>query len=115
MAEVLGIITGLITAGQALESFAHHTRKWKRLSDRLFDVKEGLDVAELALASWKRKFQIEERHRRVYMEVLFGKQGFERISATLGSIALVTRVVRGDINKMIGRALQAQSGRAQHS
>jgi hypothetical protein len=115
MAEVLGIITGLITAGQALESFAHHTRKWKRLSDRLFDVREGLDVAELALASWKRKFQIEERHRRVYMEVLFGKQGFERISATLGSIAIVTRVVRGDINKMIGRALQAQPGRTQHS
>ena len=108
MAEVLGIITGLITAGQALESFAQHTRKWKRLSDRLFDIREGIDVAELALASWKRKFQIEERHRRVYMEVLFGKQGYERISATLGSIALVTRVVRGDINKIIGRALLVQ-------
>lgn len=109
MAEVLGIITGLITAGQALESFAHQLRSWKRLSDRLFDIREGLDVAELALESWKRKFQIEKRHRRVYMEVLFGKQGFERIQATLGSIALVTRVVRGDINKIIGRALQAQS------
>ncbi|KAH4180953.1 hypothetical protein HBI29_132680 [Parastagonospora nodorum] len=105
MAEVLGIINGLTTAGQALERFAHHTRKWKRLSDRLFDIRGGIDVAELALASWKRKFQIEERHRRVYMEVLFGKQGYERISATLGSIALATRVVRGDINRIIGRAL----------
>jgi hypothetical protein len=111
MAEVLGIITGLITAGQALESFAHHTRKWKRLSDRLFDIREGIDVAELALASWKRKFQIEDRHRRVYMEVLFGKQGYERITATLGSIGLVTRVVRGDINKIIGRALLVQKDR----
>lgn len=115
MAEVIGIITGLITAGQALESFAHHTYKWNRLSDRLFDVREGLDVAELALASWKRKFQIEERHPRVYMEVLFGKQGYERISATLGSIALVTRVVRGDINKIIGKALQVQTGKVPHS
>jgi hypothetical protein len=112
MAEVIGIITGLITAGQLLESFAHETRKWKRLSDRLFDIREGLDVAELALASWKRKFQIKERHRRVYMEVLFGKQGCDRITATLGSIAIVTRIVQGDINKIIGRALQAQPGKA---
>ncbi|KAF1920372.1 hypothetical protein BDU57DRAFT_440193 [Ampelomyces quisqualis] len=115
MAEVLGIITGLITAGQVLESFAHQTRQWKHLSHRLFDVREGLDVAELALASWKRKFQIEERHRRIYMEVLFGKQGYERITATLGSIALVTRVVRGDINKIVGKALQARSSRPPHS
>jgi hypothetical protein len=114
MAEVLGIITGLITAGQALESFAHQLRAWKRLADRLFDIREGLDVAELALESWKRKFQIEERHRRVYMEVLFGKRGFERIQATLGSIALVTRVVRGDINKIIGRALQVQTRKTPH-
>jgi hypothetical protein len=115
MAEVIGIITGLITAGQLLETFAHETRKWKHLSDRLFDIREGLDVAELALASWKRKFQIEERHRRVYMEVLFGKQGCDRITATLGSIAIVARIVRGDINKIIGRALQAQPGRPTNS
>jgi hypothetical protein len=115
MAEVIGIITGLVTAGQLLESFAHETRKWKHLSDRLFDIREGLDVAELALASWKRKFQIEERHRRVYMEVLFGKQGCDRITATLGSIAIVARIVRGDINKIIGRALQVQPGKSTNS
>jgi hypothetical protein len=115
MAEVIGIITGLITAGQLLESFARDTRKWRRLSDRLFDIREGLDVAELALASWKRKFQIEERHRRVYMEVLFGKQGCDRITATLGSIAIVARIVRGDINKIIGHALQAQPGKPTNS
>jgi hypothetical protein len=114
MAEVIGIITGLITAGQLLESFALEIRRWKRLSDRLFDIREGLDVVELALASWKRKFQIEERHRRVYMEVLFGKQGCDRIIATLGSIAIITRIVRGDISKIIGRALQAQSGKTPH-
>ncbi|KAL5121155.1 hypothetical protein ACEQ8H_001007 [Pleosporales sp. CAS-2024a] len=112
MAEVVGIISGLITAVQALESFAHQTRKWKRLYDRLFDIREGIDVAELALASWKRKFQIEERHGHVYMEALFGKQGYERIRASLGSIGIVARVVREDINKMIGKALLGQKDRA---
>lgn len=54
MAEVLGILTGLLAVGQALESFAQQTREWKRLSDRLFDIKEGLDCNKLALERWKR-------------------------------------------------------------
>ncbi|KAH7095261.1 hypothetical protein FB567DRAFT_24701 [Paraphoma chrysanthemicola] len=107
MAEVIGILAALFTAGEALESFAHQTRKWKRLSDRLYDIHEGLAVAELALASWKRKYRIEERPIK-YMQVLFGKEGTNRITATLGSISVASRKVRQDINKIVGRALQAR-------
>ncbi|KAH8724564.1 hypothetical protein GQ44DRAFT_617733 [Phaeosphaeriaceae sp. PMI808] len=108
MAEVIGIITGLLTAGQVLGSFAQQTRQWKRLSDRLFDLKEGLELIEIALESWKRKYRIEQRHR-IYMEVLFGKQGCDRITATLGSIGIATKRFRQDVNKIVGQALQARS------
>ncbi|KAF2827724.1 hypothetical protein CC86DRAFT_215334 [Ophiobolus disseminans] len=111
MAEVIGILTGLLAAGQALESFAQQTRKWKRLSDRLFDIREGLDCAELALDRWKRMFDIEEREEhRIYLEVLFGKEGCKRITATLASIESITQRLQEDIGKLIGRALQVRSG-----
>jgi hypothetical protein len=109
MAEVIGIIASLVTAGQMLGGFAHQTRKWKLLSDRLFDLKEGLDDIDFSLVRWKHRYQIEERHRSIYMEVLFGKLGCERITSTLGSIKIITRGIQGDIRKLIGRALHVRS------
>lgn len=109
MAEVLGIITSLLTAGQVLESFAHQTRKWKRLSERLLDICEELYVAEIALHSWKRKFRIEKQPIRVeqrMLQVLFGKPGSEHITMLLGSIASLSKVVQREINKTISRPLQ---------
>jgi hypothetical protein len=91
-----------------LESFAQQTRKWKLLSDRLFDLREGLEDIDFALARWKHRYQVEERHRRIYMEVLFGKQGCERITNTLGSIRIITRDIQEEINKLVGRALQVR-------
>lgn len=111
MAEVIGIISALFTAGQTLETFARQIRKWRRLSDLLFDLREGLDAAEISLQSWQRKYDIQERRPVVYMQVLFGKLGCERIQATLGSIRIVSRTMQRDIDLIVGRALSANPGR----
>lgn len=109
MAEVIGIISGLYTAGQALQNLAQQTHKWRRLSDRLFDIKEGLVVAELTLESWQRKYDILARRPPLYMQVLFGKQGCERLQVTLGSINMTARAIKADINRVIGQALEVRS------
>ncbi|KAF2031869.1 hypothetical protein EK21DRAFT_87691 [Setomelanomma holmii] len=106
MAEVIGILAALFTAGEALDTLAHQTRKRRRLSDRLYDIYEGMIVAELALASWKHRYRIEERPIK-YMHVLFGKEGTSRLTATLGSIGIASKKVRQDINKIVGRGFQS--------
>jgi hypothetical protein len=108
MAEIFGIIASLFTAGQVLEGFAHQIHNWKLLSERLLDLRAGLDDTEIALVQWKHRYQIEERHRRIYMEVLFGKDGCERITSTLESIRIITRAIQGKINKLIDCALQVR-------
>ncbi|KAF3049219.1 hypothetical protein E8E11_006023 [Didymella keratinophila] len=112
MAEVIGIISGLLTAGQTLETFAGQIHRWRRLSDRLFDLREGLDAAEISLQSWEKKYDIQERRPVIYMQILFGKMGCERILSTLGGIKIISKTMQRDIDLIIGRALSARPGRA---
>ena len=112
MAEVIGIISGLLTAGQTLETFARQIHRWRHLSDRLFDLREGLDAAEISLQAWQRKYDIQERRPIIYMQVLFGKPGCERIQSTLGSIRIISKSMQHDIDLIVGRALSARPGRA---
>ncbi|KAF3047718.1 hypothetical protein E8E12_011512 [Didymella heteroderae] len=111
MAEVIGIISGLLTAGQTLETFAGQIHRWRRLSDRLFDLREGLDAAEISLQSWQKKYDIQERRPVIYMQVLFGRMGCERIQSTLGGIKIISKTMQRDIDLIIGRALSARPGR----
>ncbi|KAL6709479.1 Protein spt10 [Coniothyrium glycines] len=111
MAEVIGIIASLYTAGQALHLIAHETHKWRDLSNRLFDLVEGIDVAEATLESWKRKYDVQARRPRSYMRTLFGKHGSERIQATLGSIKIINGNIRNEIDRTIGNALKVRSSK----
>jgi hypothetical protein len=115
MAEVLGILGLLFTSAEILGEFASYTSKWRLLSDRLFDIKEGLDAAELTLKSWQRKYDVQDRRPVIYMHVLFGKPGWERMSQTLGSIRIVSKILKSDIDKVIGRALAAGPARSRNS
>ena len=112
MAEVTGSISGLLTAGQTLETFAHQTYRWRHLSERLLDLSEGLCATEISLQSWQRKYDIQERRPIIYMQVLFGKLGCKRIQATLGNIRAIARTMESDVDLIIGCALTAQPGRA---
>ncbi|KAJ4384680.1 hypothetical protein N0V86_000281 [Didymella sp. IMI 355093] len=112
MAEVIGIISGLLTAGQTLETFASQIHRWRRLSDRLFDLREGLDAAEISLQSWQKKYDVQERRPIIYMQVLFGKMGCERIRLTLGGIKSISKTMQRDVDLIVGRALSARPGRA---
>jgi hypothetical protein len=114
MAEVLGIITGLYTAGQALQSFANQIHRWKRLSERLFDIKEGLEFAELSLDSWQDKFGIQAHRPDLHLRILFGKEGQERIMATLASIHSINRTIRNDIRRVRGIPLKVPSVSSGH-
>lgn len=107
MAEVLGILTAIYTGAGILGDIASYTSKWGLLSDRLFDIKEGLDVAELTLQSWQKKYDIQDRRPLIYMDVLFGRLGRERIQQTLGSIKIFSKTIETDINKVVSRALLA--------
>ncbi|KAF1946616.1 hypothetical protein EJ02DRAFT_393611 [Clathrospora elynae] len=109
MAEVLGVITGLYTAGQALQTFAHQIHKWRHVSERLFDIREGLDVVKVTLESWQYKYDIQAHRPDLHMRILFGKEGFERIQATLGSISIVARTIESDIDRVKGQALKVRT------
>lgn len=111
MAEVLGILSGLYTTGQALELFARQTQRWRLLSDRLFDIREGLDAAELSLDAWQRKYDAQPRHPISYFQTLFGRRGCDRIQVTLGSINIISRTIRDDVHRIVGRALRASVAR----
>ena len=111
MAEVLGVISGLYTAGQALHTFALEIRQWRRLSERLFDIKEGLDFAKLSLDSWQQKYDIQVHRPDVHTRILFGKEGHERITATIGTVNVITGSIKSDIKRVRGLALNFESRR----
>ncbi|KAF2177905.1 hypothetical protein K469DRAFT_732196 [Zopfia rhizophila CBS 207.26] len=108
MAEVASIVGLIHSSSVILNSFAGQVRKWKLLSDRLFDIQEGLDAAELTMEGWRRKYDVQNRRPVVYMHVLFGRLGWERIQQTLGSIRIVSKTIGTDIEKVVGRAIRAK-------
>ncbi|ORY12714.1 hypothetical protein BCR34DRAFT_512113 [Clohesyomyces aquaticus] len=108
MAEIIGILGGIATSAHLLNNFANQAHKWRLLSDRLFDIKECLDAAELTLESWRRKYDIQDRRPIIYMHVLFGRTGTERIQQTLGSIKIVLRTIERDIDRVVGTALKVR-------
>ncbi|RAR07243.1 hypothetical protein DDE82_002863 [Stemphylium lycopersici] len=111
MAEILGVISGLYTAGQALHKFAQQIHRWRRLSDRLFDIREGLEFAKLTLDSWQCRYDINGYRPDVHMRILFGKEGNERILATLGTIKIITKTINSDVSRIRGLTLKVQSVR----
>ncbi|RMZ70560.1 hypothetical protein GMOD_00000667 [Pyrenophora seminiperda CCB06] len=108
MAEVVAIISGLFSAGNALNTFAQQIRKWKRLSERLFDIREGLDFSQLALDRWQDKYDIQVQRPDLHTRGLFGKEGHDRIMATLGMINIITRAIEKDVKRARGVALKSQ-------
>ncbi|KAF2198983.1 hypothetical protein GQ43DRAFT_335070, partial [Delitschia confertaspora ATCC 74209] len=104
MAEILPILGAIATSANILNSFAGQVQNWRLLSDRLFDIQEGLDAAELTLEMWRRKFDVQDRRPVIYMHVLFGRLGWERIQQTLGSIRITSRAIKSDIDGIVGRA-----------
>jgi hypothetical protein len=87
----------------------HQTRKWRILSERLFDISEGLNCEKLALDRWRRRFDIRKREHPSYMEVLFGRQGSRDITRILANIDVITRGIHEEIEGLVGGALRAAS------
>lgn len=113
MTEVLAILGGIVTSAQILDHFVKQTQRWRVLSDRLFDIKERLDGAEVSLENWQRKYDIQDRRPATYMYVLFGRAGSDRIQQTLGSIKIVSKTIKQDIDGVVDRALRVRTvGRA---
>ena len=108
MAEIVSVLGAIATSASILNHLAKQTERWRSLSDRLFDIREGLDSAELSLESWQRKYDYQERRPAIYMHVLFGRLGWDRIQITLGSIKRITKAVQSDVHKAVGRALAAR-------
>ena len=90
MAEVLATISNLYTAVKALHTFALQIEQWKLLSERLFDIEEGLEFARISLDSWQYKYDIQIHRPNIYTRILFGKEGHERVTATIGTINIIT-------------------------
>jgi len=108
MAEVVAIISGLFSAGNSLNTFAQQVRKWKRLSERLCDIREGLEFSQLALDRWQDKYDIQVQRPDLHTRGLFGKEGHDRVMATLGMINIVTRTIENDVRRARGVALKSQ-------
>ncbi|EFQ87110.1 hypothetical protein CFE70_005501 [Pyrenophora teres f. teres 0-1] len=113
MAEVVAIISGLFTAGNALNTFAQQVRRWKQLSERLLDISEGLDFAQLSLDRWQDRYDIQVQRPDLHTRALFGKEGHDRIMATLGMIKIILQNIENGIKRARGVALKSQpTGRA---
>lgn len=111
MAEVLATISNLYTAVKALHTFALQIEQWKLLSERLFDIEEGLEFARISLDSWQYKYDIQIHRPNIYTRILFGKEGHERVTATIGTINIITGNVKSDISRIRGLALKVEQGR----
>lgn len=114
MFEIIGAISGLHIADESLADLAWQTKRWKPLYDQLFDIKEAMIAAELTLESWRHKFDIQEHRPVIYMRVLFGTQGNERIEAISRTINGTTRAIRSAIDTMISQPLKVQAITTQH-
>ncbi|KAF9701055.1 hypothetical protein EKO04_000809 [Ascochyta lentis] len=110
MAEVNGIVSDLITAGQRIEIFAHQTNKWRYSSNRLLDLRESIDAVQISLQSWERKYDVQKRRPIIYLQVLFGRLGCERVQAILRDIQVVTGTIQRDITRIVSHALRARPG-----
>ncbi|KAF2500122.1 hypothetical protein BU16DRAFT_522951 [Lophium mytilinum] len=108
MADVLSILGAIVTTGNILWSFTKQVEKWRQISDRLLDLQESLQVAELTLDSWRRKYDVQERRPIVYMHVLFGKLGWERIQQTLGGIGIISKTIAKEVDGVVERATRAR-------
>ncbi|KAJ4344998.1 Protein spt10 [Ascochyta clinopodiicola] len=74
----------------------------------MFDLREGIGAAEISLLSWQRKFNVCERQPIIYMQILFGRLGCERVQATLKDIQVLTGTIQQDIDLIISCALRAR-------
>jgi len=108
MASIPAVLNDLYTNSSILDHFAIHTSNWDILSSQLIDIREGINAVELSLQSWQRKYDIHDRRPHVYMHVLFGRQGWERIEQALESIAIVSQTVGEHIDGVIKSALRAK-------
>ncbi len=109
MAEVLSILSSLHASGQALHSVAKQTHPWRRLSDRLFDLRESLDTIELTLEGWRYKYDIQVKKPPHYLEVLFGRQGCKKLQELLISIDATVDALKKDVHSVIGQAFKVKS------
>ena len=108
MAQVFDILSDLEATGRALGTFARLVREWPLLSDRLFDIREGLAATELSLEAWQQKFDIRPDRQDIYLQVLFGHQGCGRIGRSLESIDVAARAVRNDVDSVVGQAARSR-------
>ncbi|OCK86165.1 hypothetical protein K432DRAFT_412816 [Lepidopterella palustris CBS 459.81] len=104
MAEVFPILSAISTASNLLFSFANQIKKYRQVSDRLFDLQENLDACEITLESWRRKYDVQERRSIVYMHVFFGRSGWEKIQRTLGSIKIISKTIDKEIDGVVAGA-----------
>jgi hypothetical protein len=108
MTEVFSILPDLSATGRALETFARHIKDWSLLSARLYDIREGLGATELSLEAWHRKYNIQPKRHAVYLQVLFGRQGFSHIQNTLESAIVIFESIQNDINNIVAQVLKAR-------
>ncbi|KAL1800239.1 hypothetical protein ACET3X_000581 [Alternaria dauci] len=108
MAGVIRVISGLYAAVEALHTFALQVKPWKLLSERLFDINEGLEFAKLSLDSWQRKYDIQAHRSDIYISILFGKEGHERIKAIVGTINVIAGSIESDVSQIRDVALKIE-------
>ncbi|KAG9192317.1 hypothetical protein G6011_11051 [Alternaria panax] len=112
MAEVLDVISGLKTAEQSLHTFALQIKQSNLLSEQLFDIKKGLEFAKLSLDNWQHRYDIRFHRPDIYIRILFGKEGHERMTATISTINILAGSIKSDISRVRGLALKVQYRRA---
>ena len=115
MAEIIGIASGILAAGQTLNTFAHQIQQWRDLSERLLDLRQGLLVSKHVFERWQHKWEVNQRQPNVYLRALFGHEGCNNIRLTLSGIQRVTNSLQSDVDDIIGRTLRYRPGRSTQS
>ncbi|KAF2799480.1 hypothetical protein K505DRAFT_321088 [Melanomma pulvis-pyrius CBS 109.77] len=106
--SIPSVLDSIYTTSTTLSHFTFHTSSWNLLSTCLSDLREGLDAAELSLQSWQRKYDIHDRRPVIYLHVLFGKDGWERIVRALEDVYLASKRVADEVDGVVRCALRAR-------
>lgn len=72
MAEIVPILGGISAGINILGLFTTTLDGYRRIPHQLLDAKEELELAELLLESWRRKWDVAKRHPNAYYEIFFG-------------------------------------------
>ncbi|OCK76584.1 hypothetical protein K432DRAFT_396305 [Lepidopterella palustris CBS 459.81] len=102
--EAIAIIKAVQGGYDVISQFTSLCNRYIQLPSVIHDIDSSLSGCEHALASWKRRWGVQEHHPTRYYETLWGRNGWQEIRLCLGGIRETSNQLNDKIFKLVGSA-----------